>query len=151
MNDQNGSLGQLLTSEQRDVYLWLKTLGLNTDDSTLCFWSKKYTKQRLIDVISFAKKRKICGQHIRNIGGWIHTMLIKEIPVEDHHVKANRELVSLYRHEKGWDDLKIYEKHVKDLVTGDDISLCIVEDIFIYALESLYRRSQLYKEDSKSS
>lgn len=151
MNDQNRSSNQLLTSEQRKVYLWLKTLGLNTDDSTLCYWSKKYTKQRLIDVTSFADKRKMSGQQIRNIGAWIHTMLTKEVPVEDHRVRANREHVSLYCHEKGWDDLKVYEKHVKDLVTGDDISLCIVEDIFIHALEALHRRSQLYKEDTKSS
>lgn len=43
-----------------------------------------------------------------------------------------------------WEDLKIYEKYVKDVVT-EDLPLTMSSETFIRALESLCRKSQLYK------
>ena len=150
MNQEYFDSKFMLTSDQLDLYLWLKEQGINTDDATLNYWSKKYSKKRINDVINFAKKRMASGQQIRNFGGWIHALLIKGIPVEDDQCRANRDHAKRYSSEKKWHDLKIYEKYVKDKVTGDDISLTISQDTFVYALKSLHNRHKMYKESFRS-
>ena len=138
-----------LTPSQREVYLWLKKQELNTDDDTLIYWSRRYSEKRLKDVVCLARKRRTLGHQIRNIGGWIHKLLMNESPVEDDHCKANRDFAKSYSAENKWYDLKIYEQYVRDVVTWDDISLMISPRDFAYALESLHERSQTYKKSSR--
>lgn len=134
-----------MTRDQLDVYLWLKNQGINTDNATLNFWSKKYSEKRIKDVINFAKKRMASGQKIYNLGGWINNLLLKESPVENDQCISNRLRAKRYAQENKWYELKIYEKHVTDKITGDDISLTLPEETFVYALKSLHARYLLYK------
>jgi len=135
-----------LTSEQFEIYMWLKSQRLNTDDDTLNYWSRKYPAKRIIDVVKFANRRRNSGQSIRNIGGWVHKLLITGIAVANEESEDNSEYAKKFTEMNKWIDLKIYEKYVKDEVTSDDLPLTMPKEIFRKALESLYQKSILYKD-----
>lgn len=134
-----------LSEEQLEIYGWLKNQNINTDDNTLCYWIKTYKPKRIRDVVNFGKKRREEGQEIRNIGGWIQAFLKSEKLVIDDNCKSNIAVVKQFLDETKWQDLKVYEKHIRDMVTGDDLSLTMGSEEFKRSLESLYQRSQIYK------
>jgi hypothetical protein len=134
-----------LTDEQIRIYIWLKEQGINTDDGTLCYWAKTYPSTRLKEVIGFANTRIASGQKILNVGGFIRNLLQNGSAVVNDTCKFNREYALEFTKTKNWSDLKIYEKHVKDSVTGDDLPLTIIISEFVLALERLYQKSCLYK------
>lgn len=134
-----------LSKEQADTYEWIKTQSINTDDNTLCYWVKTYQPKRIREVIEFAKSRKEAGQEIRNIGGWIQKLLKSGLAVVDDNCKINASFAKQFVETAHWQDLKIYEKYVKDLVTEDDLPLTMDTLEFSRALESLYQKSQLYR------
>ena len=135
-----------LNQEQEKVYVWLKSQGLNVDDNTLNYWSRKYRAQRLIDVVKFAHRRCAEGQQIRNMGGWIHKLLKDETIVVTDECRENREYVEKYALKNGWKGLHIYEKYIKDESTKDDLPLTLSTEDFRRALETLYSRVQLYSD-----
>ena len=134
-----------LTRGQAEVYNWLRVQGLNTDNNTLNYWSRQYPAKRIIEVVQFAHARREAGQTIRNIGGWIHKLLKTGVAVSNDVCKSNTEFAQRFIKTKEWKDLNIYEKYVKDMVTGDDLPLTMDNKDFSRALEALYRKSQLYK------
>lgn len=142
----SSSKGQYkLTKEQAEIYAWLKSQGLNTDDNTLNYWSRKYPAKRIMEVVNFAHARQNAGQNIQNIGGWIHNFLKNGLAVENDDCITNREYTQKFSRINNWVNLRIYEKYVKDEVTGDDLPLTIPIETYKNALEALYQRSQLYK------
>lgn len=134
-----------LSDDQIILYEWLKTQNINTDDNTLIFWVKTYSLKRLKEVVNFANARKNAGQNIRNLGGWIHQFLKSNQPVVNDLYAANRNLSQEFSKHKNWKSLKIYEKYVRDTITGDDLSLSMNTEEFKRALEALYQRSEIYK------
>jgi hypothetical protein len=134
-----------LTKEQKQICIWLKKQGLNTDNETLCFWSKKYSAQRIMDVVRFAQDRSNAAQPIRNIGGFIHKLLITGLAVVNDECKSNREIVEKFIRVNKWLDISIYEKYIKDKITGDDLPLTMPQEDFIRALNALYQKSRLYE------
>lgn len=134
-----------LTEEQAEVYTWLKEQELNTDDDTLNYWARKYPAHRLKEVVNFGHARRASGQHIPNLGGWVHKLLMNGLAVVNDECKNNREFAEEFARAHKWSDLKIYEKYVRDEVTGDDLPLTMASEAFIRALEALCRKSQLYK------
>lgn len=134
-----------LTDEQIETYTWLKEQRINTDDRTLCYWSKTYPPARLKDVVGFAHARIASGQKILNIGGWIHNFLKSRHAVVNDTCKCNRQYAIEFTKAKNWKELKIYEKYVKDSVSGDDLPLTIATGEFKHSLEKLYQKSQIYK------
>lgn len=140
-----GKKGFKLTEEQTEIYNWLKEQGLNTDDDTLNYWSRKYPSHRLREVVNFGHARRTSGQHIPNLGGWVHKLLMNGLAVVNDECKNNREFAEEFARANKWEDLKIYEKYVKDAVTEDDLPLTMSSEAFIRALESLCRKSQLYR------
>ena len=135
-----------LNEQQTTTFDWLKQQGLNTDDNTLAFWVLKYSANRLKEVVNFAYARKQSGQNIQNVGGWVHKLLKSGAPVVNNTCKQNRDFAEKYAQEKGWRDLNIYEKYVKDAVTEDDLSLTMLYEDFKRALENLHGKSRLYKD-----
>jgi hypothetical protein len=133
-----------LTNEQIEIYAWLKGLNINTDDGTLIYWAKTYPSQRLKDIVNFAISRRNAGQDIRNIGGWVKQFLKNGLPVVTGPSEHNKGYTEEYCKLRNWNELKIYEKYVKDAVTGDDLSFLMENEEFKRALESLYIKSQLY-------
>lgn len=133
-----------LTEGQEKIYTWLKAQGLNVDDNTLNYWARKYQAQRLVDVVQFAHTRVVQGQQIRNIGGWIHKLLKENLPVVNDTCNDNREYTRQFTKTHLWNSLHIYEKYIKDEVTGDDLSLTLPQADFRRALEAIYNRRQLY-------
>ncbi len=75
----------------------------------------------------------------------MHKLLLNGLAVVNDECKNNREFAEEFAKANKWDDLKIYEKYVKDEVTGDDLPLTMSSEAFIRALESLCQKSQLYK------
>lgn len=134
-----------LTNEQITIYIWLKEQKINTDDETFCYWAKTYSPTRLKDVVNFANARIASGRKILNVGGFIRNLLKNESPVVNDTCKFNREYALEFIKAKNWDDLKVYEKYVKDGVTGDDLPLTIITSEFKTSLERLYQKSNLYK------
>lgn len=134
-----------LTDEQVIIYTWLKEQRINTDDSTLCYWARTYSSIRIKEVVQFANARIAAGQKILNIGGWIHSLLKSGNAVVNDTCKFNQEYAVEFSKAKNWNDLKIYEKYVKDNVTGEDLPLTIAIDEFKRALDRLYQKSQIYK------
>jgi hypothetical protein len=134
-----------LTDEQIIVYAWLKEQKINTDDKSLCYWSKKYSSTRIKEVVDFANARIASGQKILNRGGFIHNLLKNGCAVVNDTCKDNREYALEFMKAKNWRDLKIYEKYVKDSVTRDDLPLTITTSEFRRAFEKLYQKSSLYK------
>jgi hypothetical protein len=135
-----------LTEEQTKIYNWLKNQGLNVDDDTLNYWTRKYPTQRLVDVIRFAHLRRAEGQQIRNMGGWIHKLLKDGVTVVTDDCLNNRRFAQQYSAMNEWTTLRIYEKYVKDETTGDDLPLTLRQDEFQRALEALYQRIKLYSD-----
>ncbi len=135
-----------LNEEQFAVFKWLKQQGLNTDEETLNYWSRKYPAKRLIDVVQFANERRNSGQPIRNIGGWIHKLLKTDAAVVNDECKENRDLAQKFAQANQWSDLDIFEKYIRDKVTDSDLPLTMPRNDFSRALEALYNRSKLYKE-----
>lgn len=133
-----------LTDEQTLIYAWLKNQGINTDDGTLCHWAKTYSPKRIREVVEFAKARMNQGQTILNIGGWIHKLLKSGNAVVNDTCMFNQKYAVEYTRARNWSELHIYEKYVKDSVTGDDLPLTIATDEFKRSLERLYEKSQLY-------
>jgi hypothetical protein len=134
-----------LTKEQEEIYEWIKTQKINTDDNTLCYWVKTYSPRRVKEVVDFANARRTSGQEIPNVGGWIHSLLKNEQIVVNDTCKLNREFSVKFMKSKKWTDLKIFEKYVKDGITGDDLPLTMTVEDFRSSLESLYQKSILYK------
>jgi hypothetical protein len=134
-----------LTKEQEEVYEWVKNQNINTDDNTLCYWVKAYSLKRLKEVINFANARRNSGQEIQNIGGWIHRFLKSGQIVVNDTCKLNHAFAMEFMESKVWMDLKIFEKYIRDEVTGDDLSLTMPIDDFRRSLEALYQKSLLYK------
>lgn len=134
-----------LTEEQVEVYLWIKNQQINTDDNTLCYWIKKYNSKRIRDVVNYANKRRNSGEEIRNIGGWIGWFLKTEQIVANETSNLNYEFCIKFVESNQWSELKIFEKYVKDTVTGDDLPLTMAFEDFRCSLERLYEKSQLYK------
>jgi hypothetical protein len=134
-----------LSKEQIGIYEWLKEQGINTDDNTLCYWVKTYDSKRIRDVVEFANSRKKAGQEIRNIGGWIQKLLKSGLAVVDDNCQVNLVFAKQFIETTKWNDLKIYEKYIKDMVTGDDLPLTMEIVEFRRALEFLYQKSLLYK------
>jgi hypothetical protein len=134
-----------LTDEQIRIYVWLKKQGINTDDGTLCYWAKTYPPIRLKEVVEFANARIASGHKILNAGGFIRNLLQNGSAVVNDTCKFNREYALEFTKKKNWGDLKIYEKYVKDSITGDDLPLTIVISEFKLALERLYQKSCLYR------
>jgi hypothetical protein len=134
-----------LTEEQTKIYAWLKSQNLNTDDQTLCYWVKKYPSRRIQEVVNFGNTRKDAGQNIRNMGGWVQKFLKTGQAVVDDNCKTNKEFSLSFAVSEKWNDLKIYEKYVKDIATGDDLSLNMDSKDFKRCLEALYQKNQLYK------
>lgn len=148
MNDhtkKNLTIRFKLSKDQLETYTWLKEQQINTDDMTLCYWAKTYPAKRIKEVIEFGYARQKEGQAIRNFGGWISSFLKTGKIVVNDCCKLNREFVKEFVVLKNWPDLKIYEKYVKDDITGDDLSLTIANLDFKRSLEALYNKSQLYK------
>lgn len=134
-----------LTKEQLEIYSWLKTKGLNTDDDTLNYWVRTYKAERLIEVVNFAQQRISEGQEIRNIGGWVHKLLKTGLAVVNDDCKTNRDWAQKFAREKKWTGLTIYEKYVRDKITDSDLPLTMSKDEFARALASLHDRSNLYR------
>jgi GTP:adenosylcobinamide-phosphate guanylyltransferase len=134
-----------LSIDQIETYEWIKNQKLNTDDNTICYWVKTYERKRIVEVINFAKKRKEKGQDIRNVGGWIQKFLKTGQTVVNDECNDNLNSVKKFLEINNWEDLKIYEKYIKDMVTNDDLPLTMEREEFKRALESLYQKSRLYK------
>lgn len=134
-----------LNSEQIELYTWLKSQNLNTDDNTLCYWTKKYPSKRIKEVVNFAKKRIRMGQAIQNQGGWINSFLKSQNMVVNETSNANLAYLEEFIRNKKWVDIKIYEKYIVNIVTGDDLPLTLESEEFQRSLEALYNKSQLYK------
>lgn len=135
-----------LTKEQLEIYFWLKTQGLNTDDDTLNYWVRIYKVDRIKEVVKFAQRRLSEGQKIRNIGGWIHKLLKTGLAVVNDDCKDNRDFAQSFVRENQWTDLAIYEKYVRDKITDSDLPLTITKNEFARALIALYDRYKLYKD-----
>lgn len=134
-----------LTKDQIEVYEWLRNQNINTDEGTLIFWVKTYPSKRIREVVEFANARRKAGQEIRNIGGWIYRFLKSNESVVTDQYETNRDVAKKFSKSKNWQALKIYEKYVKDEVTGDDLPLLMNIEEFKRCLEALYQKSELYK------
>ncbi len=134
-----------LTNEQVETFEWLKNQNINTDDETLCYWAKTYSSSRINDVINFAHIRINSGQKIHNIGGWIQKFLKENQIVPTNNSKLNYEFTIEYIKRKKWSDLKIFEKYIRDTITGDDLPLNLPKEDYERSLEALYKKSQLYR------
>lgn len=133
-----------LSSSQAEIYTWIKEQNINTDDSTLCYWSKTYTDKRLKEVVMYAKARSQ-KEEIRNLGGWIQIILKTNQAVIDDKWNINKGFLNNFLNLNKWDTLKVYEKYIKDSTTGDDLSLNMNTEEFKRSLEALYEKSQLYR------
>lgn len=134
-----------LTSEQATIYAWLRNQKINTDDETLCYWAKRYPAMRVKEVVEFAHARINLGQKILNMGGWIHKFLKSGNAVVNDVCMLNRKHVVEFTRANNWQELQIYEKYIKDNITGDDLPLTMATNEFKRCLEKLYQKSQLYR------
>jgi len=134
-----------LTKDQIKIYEWLSKQNINTDEGTLIFWAKTYSSKRLQEVVEFANARRNAGQEIHNIGGWIYKFLKSNEPVATEEYEMNRNAAQDFCKIRSWQNLKIYEKYIKDEITGDDLSLLMNVEEFKRSLEALYEKSELYK------
>src|SRR5258708_5762631 len=97
-----------LTVEQAKLYTWLKVQGLNTDDPTLCFWTKKYPPKRIMEVVNFAKARLKLGEKIQNLGGWVNMFLKKGLAVVNDNSTHNLTYLNEFIEEQTWMDVQFY-------------------------------------------
>ncbi len=133
-----------LLPSQGEIYKWLKEQNINSDDGTLCYWSKTYTEKRLKEVVIYAKARSQ-REEIKNLGGWIQKILKTNQIVINDNARINLEFLKEFQSCRQWTELKIYEKYIKDCITGDDLPLTMDSEDFKRSLEALYSKNQLYR------
>jgi hypothetical protein len=133
-----------LSVSQAEIYKWLKEQNINTDDGTLCYWAKIYTEKRIKEVVTYAKSRSQ-SENIKNLGGWIQKILKTNQIVINDNSKVNQRFLEEFLSTRCWKALKVYEKYIKDSITGDDLSFTMNAEDFKRSLEALYGKSLLYK------
>lgn len=133
-----------LSAAQAEIYKWLKEQSIDTDDGTLCYWAKIHTEKRIKEVVTYAKSRSQ-RENIKNLGGWIQKILKTNQIVINDNWTMNHRFLEEFLSTRCWNELKVYEKYIKDSITGDDLSLTMNEEDFRRSLEALYGKSLLYK------
>ncbi len=128
-----------LNEDQALTFKQLKDENVNSDDGTIAFWCKKYSAQRLIDVLNYSKLQKP-----DNLGAYMNNLLKKESAVENDTTRINKKTAESFKIENQWADLKIYEKHAMIVIsTGAQLEICFLMDPidFYVKLESFYQMS----------
>lgn len=97
-----------LSDEELEKFDWLKSQNIDTDDPTLCFWSKSYTLKRLIEVYKEAKKYSK-----KSVGGYMTKLLKSGSSVQNDVTQANKEFAEEFKKDCEWSDLKIMKKYCK--------------------------------------
>ncbi len=90
------------------------------------------------------QKQELKRSRKKNIGGWIHKFLITELHVSNDLCKKNQKIALQFIEKNNWKNVKVYEKYLKDEVTGDDLPFTIPQDTFERSLEALFQKSQMY-------
>lgn len=108
---------EFLNQEQLQLFEWLLTLKINTDEDTLAWWAKNYTRQRIQDVYDISV-RKNKG----NLGGYMMKLLKNGCPVENKNVIANHAYAEKFVSENRWTNVEINQKYMivdPDLVRAE--------------------------------
>lgn len=94
------------SSDQIDALEWLKSLGLDTSDSTLSWWARTYPLSRLDEVHREAVKRKP-----KSLGAYMQKLLKKQAIVVSGRVELNAEFTECFKALRNWNSLEIHQKY----------------------------------------
>ena len=94
------------TDEQRDVFEWLKGMGIDSSEDTLSWWARNYSLQRLNEVHREALNRKP-----DSIGAYMQKLLKSGSVVVAGRVELNAEFAQLFKNIRKWKSLEIHQKY----------------------------------------
>jgi hypothetical protein len=109
-----------LTPEQIEIFNHLKSLKINTNDDTLCWWAKNYSLERIMEVYHASKK-----ETTRDLAAYMQQLFKLNACVANAHSIINKEFAKDFKKAIGWHDLNIGELYVSFHVGNDtqDLSL----------------------------
>ena len=96
-----------LNPEQITTFRWLQQQEINSDDETFSWYAKKYSFQRIRDVVLWAKRQKR-----DNLGSYIRYLLNVDAVVETDVCRENKQLALDYKTNNQWLALEIQEHYV---------------------------------------
>jgi phage replication O-like protein O len=89
-----------LTDDQVEIFNYLKTLSINSNDETLCWWAKNYTLARILEVYNASEGKN-------SIGAYMNRLLKVRANVAQVHAKMNREFAEDFKSRVRWHSLNI--------------------------------------------
>lgn len=125
-----------LTESQIESFRWLIDQNIDSSESTLSYWSKEYSLERLKDVHIYAKKTRK-----KSVGALMNSLLMKNAYVENSFSRENKEFAIAYKQEHKWHQLRIEEKYITCEIKGvkKEIPLSYSPDAFVDTLVNLYK------------
>lgn len=120
-----------LTEEQSEVFYFLKSCNIDAEDKKLCYWAKKYSLQRLMDVFNESKANKA-----KSLRKYMSKLLDGESKVPNANAHMNKEFLREYLKVNPWPGAKIFKEYVKLPIGEDylDLSFHLASYVFIEAL-----------------
>ncbi len=96
-----------LNEDQLMSFDYLKTLKIDTNDDTLCWWARNYSLERIKDI-----HRDACNRRPKSMAAYMQKLFKVEACVAKVHAQVNREFAQEFKQSIGWNDLQIGSVYV---------------------------------------
>lgn len=97
-----------LSEDQKDIFMWLKSLSIDAEDKKLAFWAKKYSLKRLTEVYHEAKSYKP-----RSMRMYMSKLLDNNKAVPNANAEMNREFADDFFKANEIKNVTTYKKYLK--------------------------------------
>lgn len=132
-----------LTPEQIETFRYLKTLSIDTSDETLCWWSKKYTLARILEVYKASEGKK-------SVGAYMCKLLKIDANVAKAHAQLNREFAIDFKNSVAWHDMEIGKVYITFPVGNDKQEVSLNMEPLAFA-EHLLRKHETISEMNRGN
>lgn len=132
-----------LNDDQKETFRYLKTLSIDSDDNTLCWWAKNYSLVRILEVYKASEGKK-------SIGAYMNKLLKVQANVAKVHSQLNIDFAQDYKNKSGWHDLKIGKLYVTFLLGNDTQELSLNMEPLSFA-EHLIRKHESISEMNRGN
>lgn len=145
-------------AQEEEVFQWLKSLNLNTEENTLSYWAHTYPKSKLENAYAHLAYKMSKGYTPKNLGGFFLNLVKTEnSPITDDCLE-NKKFAQQIKDKLGWASLNLHERFCSEDSRPDyDLPYRINKEDFRERLQRMWElkkgsRGQYeptYSEDSE--
>lgn len=145
-------------AQEEEVFQWLKTLNLNTEENTLSYWAHTYPKSKLENAYAHLAYKMSKGYTPKNLGGFFLNLVKTEnSPITDDCLE-NKKLAQQIKDKLGWASLNLHERFCSEDSRPDyDLPYRINKEDFRERLQRMWELKKgsrglsepTYSEDSE--